>query len=106
MTCHTERQAWRPATPPSPAASAGEGFVMVFLRDTLRDAGFGYKMRGTWQDGVLETTIWESGEYACDCARGRLLDPSGEYACGTERFVIERIVAWNTGEALYSETGA
>ena len=94
------------AAPPSPAASAAEGFVMVFFRDTERGVGVGYKMRGAWSDGVLDTTAWQSGEYACDCARGRLLDAAGEFACGAQRFVIERIVAWNTGETLYSETDA
>jgi hypothetical protein len=29
----------------------------------------------------------------------------GEHAAGTTRFVIERILTWETGELLYSEVG-
>jgi hypothetical protein len=37
--------------------------------------------------------------------RGRLPYMTGEYAPGTTRFVVERILTWDSGELLYSEIG-
>jgi hypothetical protein len=86
-------------------ASGEERTVMVFIRDTKRDLGFGYKTRGSWRGGVFDPSLWAEGDNRCDCARARLVYRSGEYPCGTTRFVIERVVTWDTGDTVYSECG-
>jgi hypothetical protein len=83
-----------------------EKTIMVFLRDTERGFGTGYKTKGHWVDGVFDATLWATGEKRCDAVRGPLLYLSGDFAAGTTRFAIERIVVWETGETVYTETGA
>lgn len=79
--------------------------VMVFFRDTERGLGFSYKTPGIWRGGVFDAAPWKVGRYRCDCARGTLLYSTGEFACGSDRFPIERIVVWDTGVTVYSECG-
>jgi hypothetical protein len=79
--------------------------IMVFLRDRERELGTGYKTTGTWCEGRFDGTAWRGGELRCDCARGPLLYGSGSFPCGHSRFLIERIVVWDTGETVYSECG-
>jgi len=89
-----------------PATPGGESrTVMVFLRDTERGLGTGYKTAGDWRDGRFDDSAWREGAYRCDCARGPLLHPKGTFPCGTSRFVVERIVTWDAGATVYSETG-
>jgi hypothetical protein len=83
-----------------------ERTIMVFLRDRERDLGTGYKTRGLWQGGAFAAEPWRSGEFACDCTRGPMLYGRGDFACGAERFPIERIVVWDTGETVYAEPEA
>jgi hypothetical protein len=80
-----------------------ERLIMVFLRDHERNLGTGYKTRGLWRDGVFDAEPWRSGEFACDCLRGPMLYGQGEFACGAERFQVERIVVWDTGDTVYTE---
>jgi hypothetical protein len=80
-----------------------ERLIVVFLRDYERDLGTGYKTRGLWRGGVFDAEPWRSGEFACDCLRGPMLYGQGRFACGAERFRIERIVVWDTGETVYME---
>lgn len=92
----------------SPSALTGGALrtIMVFLRDTERGIGNGYKTRGSWREGGFDPSPWREGEYRCDCARGPLLYyGSGAFPCGDSRFLIERIVVWDTGETVYSECG-
>ena len=84
---------------------ADERTVMVFLRDTERDLGTGYKTAGTWREGRFDASAWREGGKRCDCVRGPMLYGSGTYPCGHARFLIERIVVWDTGETVYSECG-
>ena len=77
--------------------------ILVFFRDTERGLGIGFKTKGVWHDGRFDEAPWSEGEFRCDCARSRLIYPAAEIACGRERFVIERIVIWDTGETIYSE---
>ena len=77
--------------------------ILVFFRDLERGLGIGYKTKGVWRDGQFDETSWSEGELRCDCARGRLIYPAEEIACGRERFVIERMVIWDSGETIYSE---
>jgi hypothetical protein len=79
--------------------------IMVFLRDTERGLGTGYKTQGEWIGGVFDPSPWSNGELRCDSVRGPLLHMGGDYLRGTSRFVVERIVVWDTGETVYSETG-
>ena len=79
--------------------------IMVFVRDTEGGLGTGYKTRGMWREGRFDDTPWREGEYRCDCARGPLLYASGTFPCGDSRFVVERIVVWDSGETVYSESG-
>jgi hypothetical protein len=79
--------------------------IMVFLRDRERDIGTAVKTKGDWVGGRFDPTPWSAGEYRCDSVRGRLLYVGGEYAPGISRFVVERILLWDTGEFVYSETG-
>jgi len=76
--------------------------ILVFLRDTARDLGTAYKTQGFWDAGAFDAHDWSAGEYACDCSRGLIFYGSGEFACGGSRFVLERILEWDTGETLYS----
>lgn len=78
---------------------------MVFLRDTVRDLGTGYKTRGTWRQDAFDHTPWSAGEYRCDCVRGEILHGKKDLPCGDSRFLVERIVVWDTGETVYSECG-
>lgn len=80
--------------------------IMVFLRDTVRGYGTGYKTQGHWVDGAFDPREWRSGAKRCDSVRGPMLYLSGEFPPGESRFVIERIVVWDTGETVYSEIGA
>ena len=90
---------------PSAGASGEERSIMVFLRDTETDLGTGYKTHGIWREGTFDPAPWSEGEYRCDCARAEILHGAGEFPCGTSRFVVERIVVWDTGETVYSECG-
>jgi hypothetical protein len=78
--------------------------VVVFLRDTERGLGTGYKTTGTWREGRFDDSPWSEGEYRCDCARGPLLHWNDTFSCGDSRFRVERIVVWDTGETVYSES--
>jgi hypothetical protein len=77
--------------------------VVVFLRDTRTALGVGCKLKGTWVDGGFDDSSWRLGEHRCDCARGRLFYTRGPHPCGRSRFVVERILRWDTGETVYSE---
>lgn len=79
--------------------------VVVFLRDRERGLGTGYKTRAEWIGGEFDDSPWRQGEFRCDSVRGRMLYNGGEYPAGETRFTIERIVVWDTGETVYSETG-
>lgn len=80
--------------------------IMVFVRDTEEDIGTGYKTTGTWREGLFDSSPWREGEYRCDCVRGPMLYyGSDEFPCGNSRFLVERIVVWDTGETVYSECG-
>jgi hypothetical protein len=83
--------------------SIEERTIMVFLRDRQRDLGTGYKTKGIWRHGRFDASTWREGEKGCDCVRGPLLYGSGVYPCGNSRFLIERIVVWDTGETVHSE---
>lgn len=87
------------------AAEAEPRTIMVFLRDTERDLGTGYKTTGSWREGRFDDTPWREDEYRCDCVRGPLLYGSGTFPCGDSRFVVERVVVWDSGETIYSECG-
>lgn len=78
---------------------------MVFLRDTERDLGTGYKTKGGWRGGVYDPFPWSEGELRCDCARAGIFYSTGEFDCGRTRFVVERVVVWDTGETVFSECG-
>jgi len=80
-----------------------ERIVMVFLRDRVRDLATGYKTRGTWIGGGFDDGPWRTGDRACDCVRGPMLYGGRQFACGAERFRIERIVVWDTGEEVFAE---
>jgi hypothetical protein len=77
--------------------------IMVFLRDRERELGSGYKTTGTWRNGRFDDAPWREGEFRCDCARGPKMYLSGSFPCGDSRFVVERIVVWDSGETVYSE---
>jgi hypothetical protein len=80
-----------------------ERIVMVFLRDRVRDLATGYKTRGTWIGGRFDDGSWRTGDRACDCVRGPMLYGGRQFDCGAERFRIERIVVWDTGEEVFTE---
>lgn len=81
-----------------------EQVVMVFLRDRARGLGTGYKMRLPQPEGAFDVEPWQSGgAFACDSVRGPMLYGNGEFEAGEGRFVVERIVLWDTGETVYSE---
>ena len=86
-----------------PAPGVEERPIVVLFRDAERDLGFGYKTRGSWREGVFDSSPWSTGEFRCDCARGGLLYRTGSFPCGQRRFRIERIDDWQTGETVYSE---
>ena len=86
-------------TPPADQA------IVVFIRDTQTNLRTGYKTRSAVRDGDVDVTKWATGEFRCDCARAPLVHGPGEYECGETRFVIDRIVLWDTGETIYSESG-
>lgn len=91
---------------PDPSSgSAVERAVMVFVRDLERGLRNGRKTRARWVDGRFDDAPWREGPYRCDCARGALLYGGEGWACGRTRFVVERIVVWDTGETVYSECG-
>ena len=93
----------------SAGAPAGESpeerTIMVFLRDTERGLGIGYKTRGAWQGGTFDDRPWSEGDHRCDCVRARIVYGSDDAPCGSTRYVVERIVVWDTGETVYSECG-
>lgn len=82
-----------------------ERTIMVFVRDTERDLVAAHKSQGRWQGGAFDDSPWAEGEFRCDCARARFVYSSGEYPCGSSRFLVERIVLWETGETVYQEHG-
>jgi hypothetical protein len=89
-----------------PAPEGERRTVMVFLRDRERGLGTGYKTSGVWRDGRFDDAPWREGEYRCDCVRGPFLyHGSDGFPCGDSRFLVERIVVWETGETVYSECG-
>ena len=94
-----ERDAAAAAPPPE------ERTIMVFLRDTERDLGTGYKTRGLWRAGVFDASPWSEGEFRDDRARARIFYGIADLPAGRSRFVVERIVEWDTGETVYSECG-
>jgi hypothetical protein len=91
---------------PDTAGEVEERTIVVFFHDTLRDLVTAYKTKGCWIDGSFDPRPWSEGELRCDSVRGSLMYQAGDHPAGRSRFVVERILLWETGELVYSEVDA
>lgn len=84
------------------APATGTHKILVYLRDTVVGVTFACKTDGTWHEGIFDDQPWIRGDRRCDCQRGPLVYPGRDFTCGEDRFLVERIVLWETGETIHA----
>ena len=87
-------------------ADSSDRTLMVRIRDRERDIATGFKTRAAVTRGRFDHDPWRTGEFACDCVRGRIVYGGGDFACGVARFRVEQVFDWQTGEMLHVDAAA